>query len=100
MRAVNGEIRGHRSSKLPVVCASYPAEAAPEQPVMHQQQINVLFNRKLDCRLTCVYGSANLCYPPVILQLQSIERIWVVFNFIYLQKPVEKVANPIEHGAK
>ena len=100
MRAVNSQIRYDRSPKLSVVSTCYRAEPAPEQAMVHDQQVNVLSNRKLDRRFTRIHRGPDLRHPPVVFQLQAIECIRVILDFLDLQEMVEKIANRIEHRWK
>src|SRR5215831_9190721 len=100
MCAVDCQIGADRSTELSVAGSCYRAEPAPEQTVMHEQQINILSYRKFDRRFTRVHRGAYLCHSTIVSQLQTINRIRVIFDFPDPQKIIEKVTNGAEHGRK
>src|SRR6516164_8443186 len=97
MRAVDSQIGADGSSELSIARSCYRVESAPEQTVMHEQQINILSYCKLDRHFTRVHSGADFCHATVVFQLQTIDRIRVIFDFPDLQKIVEKVTNGAEH---
>jgi hypothetical protein len=88
MRAVERNVVLEGALKHPPPTTGNWLQAGPEQAVMHNQEVHLAFDCRVDRARGCVDRSANLCYIAGIFDLQTIQRIRPVADFADPQEVV------------
>ena len=75
MRAVKCDIILEGKFQLPTQCVSYRLQTWPEQPVMHNQKIDIFFRSFGQDAGRNIDGRTNLRYATGVFDLQTVKRI-------------------------
>jgi len=90
MRAVDRQARRHRPLQLAIERAVDPLRAAPEESVMHDQQIRARVRRRVDHRLAGIHRAGDMRDPVRIRELQAVVRVRIILDLRRPQFAVEK----------
>ena len=90
MRAVDRQSRRHRPLQLPVKRTVDPLRAAPQETVMHDQQIRARVRRRVDHRLAGIHRAGDVRDLARVRELQAVVRVRVILDLRRPQFAIEK----------
>jgi hypothetical protein len=89
MSAVNRDIIFEGELQLPTQRSGHGTQARPKHSVMNNEQVGTAFGRLLQCAAGEIHCRRNFLYRAGILQLQAVECVLVILNFL---KPQIRIA--------
>ena len=85
MRAVERNVVFQCELQLPMQYAGDRLQSRPEQTMMHQQKIDIFLGGLSQNARGDIHRRANFCDAAGVFGLQSIQRVWPVFDLANAQ---------------